>query len=217
MCLQILTAILHPTNTFLWLPQPKPRSPHTNAYRLVEINGNNIYLTLYIFIDSHWFFDSKKFYARPPFFFFFFFFRNVIIYLLSFRHHLERFFLLGVLFLMKTFCSDWPILSETICLFCFCIWYSNIYPEIKFMAKNWSNLCKFYGKVIFWNFCLRKYFLFFFVKFEFVMFHNNIVKFQKKINKKNLLKICLQVSYPTDFCIICIQFYFGKREKYFIF
>ena len=40
-------------------------------------------------------------------------------------------------------------------------------------------------------------------------------KFQKKINKRNLLKICLQVTYPTDFCIICIHFYYGEKVKIF--
>ena len=48
------------------------------------------------------------------------------------------------------------------------------------------------------------------------MFHNNIVKMSEKLNKRNLLTICLQVTYPTDFCIICIQFYNGKKWKYLI-
>ena len=46
------------------------------------------------------------------------------------------------------------------------------------------------------------------------MFHINIVKISKKKNdKRNLLKICLQVTYPTDFCISCIHFYYGKNEN----
>ena len=49
------------------------------------------------------------------------------------------------------------------------------------------------------------------------MFHNNIVKISEKLNKRNLLKIYLQVTYPTDFCIIYIQFYYGKNWKYLIF
>ena len=48
------------------------------------------------------------------------------------------------------------------------------------------------------------------------MFHNNIVKFQKKLNKRNLLKICLQVAYSKDFCIICILFFYEKKWKYLI-
>ena len=50
------------------------------------------------------------------------------------------------------------ILSETICLFCFCDLFSDMYPKIKFIAENWSDLCNFHSKVIFWNFCSRKYF-----------------------------------------------------------
>ena len=49
------------------------------------------------------------------------------------------------------------------------------------------------------------------------MFHNNIVKISEKWNKRNLLKIGLQITYPTDFCIICINFYYGKKWKYLIF
>ena len=32
------------------------------------------------------------------------------------------------------------------------------------------------------------------------MFYNNIVKISEKLNKLNLLKILLQVTYPTDLC-----------------
>ena len=32
-----------------------------------------------------------------------------------------------------------------------------------------------------------------------------------------MLKICLQVTYPTYFCIICIQFYYGKGENIWFF
>ena len=62
-----------------------------------------------------------------------------------------------------------------------------MYPKINFIAKNWSDLCNFYIKVIF-NVCLRKYFLLFFAELELLMFHNNIVKISEKINKQNLLK-----------------------------
>ena len=78
------------------------------------------------------------------------------------------------------------ILSETICLFCFCVLFSNMYPKIKFIAKNWSDLCNFFSKVIFWNFCLNKYFLLFFAEFELLMFHNNIVKISRKIEQAEL-------------------------------
>ena len=103
------------------------------------------------------------------------------------------------------------ILSETIFLFCFCVLFLNIYTKIKFTAKSWSDLCNFYSKVIFWNFCLWKYFLLFFAEFELLMFHNNIVKVSEKLNKWNVLKIWLQVTYPTDFCMIWLHFYYGKK------
>ena len=51
------------------------------------------------------------------------------------------------------------------------------------MAKSWSDLCNFYSKVIFLNFCLRKHFLLFFAEFELVMFYNNIVKIFRKIEQ----------------------------------
>ena len=65
-------------------------------------------------------------------------------------------FCLAFYFKWKYFVLNDHILSETICLFCFCVLFSNMYPKIKFMAKNWSDLCNFYSKVIFWNFWLRK-------------------------------------------------------------
>ena len=109
------------------------------------------------------------------------------------------------------------ILSETFCLFYFRVLFSNINPKIKFKAKIWFDLYNFFSKVIFFNFCLRKYFLLFFAEFELLMFHNTIVKISEKLNKRNLLKMCLQVAYPTDFCRIYIHFYYGKKKKIFDF
>ena len=37
------------------------------------------------------------------------------------------------------------------------------------------------------------------------------------MNKSNLLKIGIQVTYPTDFCIIYIHFHFGEKVKVFDF
>ena len=126
-------------------------------------------------------------------------------------------FCLAFYFEWKYFVLIDHIQSETICLFCFSVLLSNIYSKIKFTAKNWSDLCNFYSKVIFWSFCLRKYFLLFFAEFKLLMFHNNIVKLSEKLNKRNLLKICFQVTYPTDFCKIRIHFYYRKKWKYLIF
>ena len=79
------------------------------------------------------------------------------------------------------------------------------------MAKSWSDLCNFYSKVIFWNVCLRKYFLIFFAEFELLMFYNNIVKISEKLNKWDWLKIWFQVTYPIDFCMIWLHFYYVKK------
>ena len=86
--------------------------------------------------------------------------------------------------------------------------FSNIYPHFKFTAKNWPDLCKFYS-----NFCLRKYFYFSLLNLNYWCFTTILWKFQKKLNKLNLLKICVEVTYPIDFCIICVHFYYGKKWK----
>ena len=69
-------------------------------------------------------------------------------------------FCLGFYFKWKYFVLIDRILSEIICLLWFSVLFSNVYSKIKFTAKNWSDLCNFYSKVIFWIFWLRKYFLF---------------------------------------------------------
>ena len=79
------------------------------------------------------------------------------------------------------------------------------------MAKYWSDLSNFYRIVICLEFLSKKIFFIFLGKIELLMFHNNTVKNSEKMNKQNLLKICLQVIYPTDFCIMCIDFYYGKK------
>ena len=79
-------------------------------------------------------------------------------------------------------------MSETICLLCFCVLFSNIYTTIKVTAKIWSDLCNFYSKVIFLNICLRKYFLLFFAEFELLTFYNNIMKISKKMEKVELVE-----------------------------
>ena len=106
------------------------------------------------------------------------------------------------------------ILSD---ILCFCVLFSNIYTKIKVTAKNLSDLCNFYSKVIFGDFCPRKYFLLFLPELELLMFYNNIVKISEKLNKWNLLKIWLKVTYSIDFCTIWFHFYYGKKWKYWIF
>ena len=86
---------------------------------------------------------------------------------------------------MKIFCSDWPYLIRNH-LSCVCVLFSKIYPKITFTAKNWSDLCNFYSKVIFFFFfvlfCIGKYFLLFHAEFELLMFCNIFVKISDKLN-----------------------------------
>ena len=83
----------------------------------------------------------------------------------------------------------------------------------------WPKSCPTYAlpiiKWFFEIFILENIFLLFFAEFKLLMFHNNIVKISEKLNKGNLLKLCLQVTFPTDFYIICIHY--GKKWKYLIF
>ena len=129
----------------------------------------------------------------------------------------------------KTYLFAWRfILNENILFrltisyykpfFCFCVLCSNNCPKIKFTDKKWSDLCNLYKKSVFFffNFVKENIFLLFFAEFEYLMFYKNIVKISEKSNEQNL-KICLQVIYPIDFCIVCVHFYYGEKWKYLIF
>ena len=99
--------------------------------------------------------------------------------------------------------------------------YQVFSQKKEFTARNWSDLYNFNSKVIFTFFFL----LFFFTKIVFIfladfklsMFHNNIVKISGKCNKQNLLKVCLKVTCPTDFCTFCILHPFLLRGNVKIF
>ena len=63
------------------------------------------------------------------------------------------------------------------------------------------------------NLIFGKYVLLFFTDLKSVlMFYSNIMKNSETLNKLNLLKICIQTSYPIIFCIICNHFYYVKME-----
>ena len=109
------------------------------------------------------------------------------------------------------------ILSETICLFCFCVLFSNMYPKIKFIAKNWSDLCNFYSKVIFWDFCLSKHFLLFFAEFKLLMFHNNIVKISEKIEQVKLVENLHPSYLPYKFLHNFHSFLLWEKVKILVF
>ena len=61
-------------------------------------------------------------------------------------------------------------------------------------------------------------FLLIFAEFELLRCFTTILwNLQEKLNKQNLLKTCRQVTYLTDFYIICIYFTMRKKWKYLIF
>ena len=105
----------------------------------------------------------------------------------------------------------------SICLFCFCFLFSNIYSKIKFTIKYWSNLWNFYTKVFFGEILSKKIFFTFLCWIGFIDVSQQFCENVKKIEQADFVEICLQVTYPTDFCIICIHFYYGKKRKYLIF
>ena len=80
------------------------------------------------------------------------------------------------------------LLYRPICLFCFYVLFSNMYPKIKLTVKIGLTYAISTVKWFFFIFCLRKHFLLFFAEFELLTFHNNIVKILEKRNKQTLLK-----------------------------
>ena len=88
-------------------------------------------------------------------------------------------FCLAFYFKWKYFVLTDHILSETICLFYFCVLFSNIYTKIKFTAKNWSDLCNFCSKVIFFIFVLVNIFYFSLLNLNYWCFTTILWKFQK--------------------------------------
>ena len=75
--------------------------------------------------------------------------------------------------------------------------------KVVFELKDYA----FFFFFFFFFFFLSQFF-FFFAEFKLLKFHNNIMKISEK------MKSCLQVTYPTDFYIIGIHFYYGKKWKY---
>ena len=68
--------------------------------------------------------------------------------------------------------------------------------------------------VFFLIFVLEIIFYFFFAEFILLMFHKQYCEtFRKKLNKRNIENLPPPVTYSTDFCIICIQFYSQRKRK----
>ena len=170
----------------------------TCSYCSLDISRKNVFF-FFFFLFCFFFFFFFFFFLY--FFFFFFFFFFFLFVCLAFYFKWNYFVVID------------HILSETICPFCFCVLFSKSYSKIKFTAKNWSNLCNFYFKVIYKKKLSKKIFFYFsFLNFKYWCYAT-LWKIRKKMNKRNLLKICRQVTYPTDFCIICIHVYYGKKWR----
>ena len=142
---------------------------------------------------------------------------RVEIYLLSFRHLLERWFLLGILFEMKIFCSDWPYLIRNHLSFlflCFVLKYFTL--KLKLRPKDGltyaisieSDLLEFLSKKI--NFTFLCWIWIIDVSQQYCE------NFRKNWTS-GMLKIWLEITYPTDFCMIWLHFYYGKMWNYWIF
>ena len=92
-----------------------------------------------------------------------------------------------------------------------------MYPKIKFITKKWSDLCNFYSKVIFLNFCVRKYILLFFAEFKLLIFHNNIVKISEKTEQAELVENLPPSYLPYKFLDNFHSFLLWEKVKIFDF
>ena len=75
-------------------------------------------------------------------------------------------------------------------------------------------------KWFFWDVLSKKIFFYFsLLTFNYWCFTTTLWKFQKKNEQAELVEILppSYMSYPTDFCIICIPFYYGKSENIWFF
>ena len=70
--------------------------------------------------------------------------------------------------------------------------------------------------IIFWNFCLKKYFLLFFAEFELLMFYNNTVKISELnscTDQAELVENLPPSDLPYTFLHNLHLFYYGKSEN----
>ena len=94
---------------------------------------------------------------------------------------------------MKLFCSDQPYLIGNNLSFLFLCFFLIVYPKLKLFTKIGLTyavvLAKWYQEF------LSKKMLFTYVCWIWIINNiNNIVNIAEKLNKRNLLKICLQPS-----------------------
>ena len=125
----------------------------------------------------------------------------------------------------KTFLAWCFILNENI-LFWLTISYQK--PFVFHVSVFCSQICTlklilspkvgltYAMSIVMWFFdifVLVNIFYFSLLNLNYWCFTTILWKFQKKLKKQNLSKICLQVTYPTSFCIIFIHFYYGEKVK----
>ena len=133
------------------------------------------------------------------------------IYYCPFDITCKDIFCLAFYFKWKYFVLIDHISSETI-RFSFSVFCSQILTQ---KLNLWPKIGPAYAISIVKGFSVifvQVFFFFFFFTFLCWNWIINVSQqycenFTKKMNKQNLLKICLSVTYPTDFCIICIHFY----------
>ena len=65
--------------------------------------------------------------------------------------------------------------------------------------------------------CLRTFCNFFSIKFYLLTFLKTIIKSSENLNKGNLLKTCLQSTYPVKFSIISSHSYMAKMKIFEVF
>ena len=107
-----------------------------------------------------------------------------------------------------------------------------MYPKIKFIAENWSDLCNFYSKVISWNVCSRKYFFYFSLLnlnywrsigraelwaalYYLLVFHNNIMKNSEKNEQAELVENLPPNYLPYKFLLNLHSFLLLEKVKIF--
>ena len=106
------------------------------------------------------------------------------------------------------------ILSETICLSCFCALFSNIYHKIRITAKIGLTYAFSIVNVIFGKFLLENVFSTDITDVGLLMIHNNIKKVSEILNKWNLLKTSIQTTYLSIFAYFAAIFFtIGKNDN----
>ena len=99
-----------------------------------------------------------------------------------------------------------------------CALCSQIFTVKLIYDQKWVWPMQFLSSELdFWKFVNTNYSLIFFTDLKSYMFHHNILKISEHFNNRNLLKTCIQNTYPTKFCIFFSHFYYEEKIKIFYF